>query len=63
MQLMLPAFETSVTEIMNKWEQIISKTGSSEVDVWPHLTTLTADAISRAAFRDKVIFFKIKLGS
>lgn len=45
---MLPAFGTSVKEMINKWEKIVSD--SSEVDVWPYLTSLSADAISRAAF-------------
>ncbi|CAO2833266.1 unnamed protein product [Amaranthus hypochondriacus] len=48
LKLMLPAFGTSVKEMINKWEKIVSD--SSEVDVWPYLTSLSADAISRAAF-------------
>ncbi|XP_021744848.1 cytochrome P450 CYP72A219-like [Chenopodium quinoa] len=47
---MLPAFETSIIETINNWEKIVFKTGSSEIDVWPHFTKLTANAISRAAF-------------
>jgi len=49
-QLMLTAFSMSIVETVNKWEKTISVTGSSEIDVWPHLTTLSADVISRAAF-------------
>ena len=47
---MHPAFNASVSELVNKWEKIVSKTGSSEIDLWPHFSSLTADAISRAAF-------------
>ncbi|XP_021845119.1 cytochrome P450 72A552-like isoform X1 [Spinacia oleracea] len=50
LKLMIPAFETCVTDTLNKWEKLVSKTGSSEVDVWPHFTTLTGDGIARAAF-------------
>lgn len=50
LRLMLTAFSTSTAETINKWEKTISVTGSSEIDVWPHLTTLSADVISRAAF-------------
>ncbi|KNA16860.1 hypothetical protein SOVF_085340 isoform A [Spinacia oleracea] len=50
LKLMHPAFGASVLDMVNKWEKIVSKTGSSEVDVWPFVSSLTADAISRAAF-------------
>ncbi|KAK4344624.1 hypothetical protein RND71_034800 [Anisodus tanguticus] len=46
---MLPAFKLTVSEILSKWEKIISKEGS-EIDVWPYLQTLTSDVISRTAF-------------
>ncbi|KAL3502800.1 hypothetical protein ACH5RR_037249 [Cinchona calisaya] len=42
---MLPSFYTSATEILSKWEKIVSTKGSSELDVWPDLRT--SHAISR----------------
>ncbi|XP_074311196.1 cytochrome P450 72A397-like [Silene latifolia] len=50
LKLMLPAFHASVTEMTDKWENSMSETGSIELDVWPDITNLTADVISRAAF-------------
>ncbi|KAL9236499.1 hypothetical protein vseg_011162 [Gypsophila vaccaria] len=50
LKLMLPAFRASATELIDKWENSMSENGSAEIDVWPHIMTLTADLISRAAF-------------
>ena len=47
---MLPAFQTSISEELEKWEGLVTKTGSTEIDVWPSLLSITADGISRAAF-------------
>ena len=47
---MVPAFYVSCSEMIHKWEEMLTKESSCEVDVWPHLQTLTADVISRTAF-------------
>ncbi|XP_059663282.1 cytochrome P450 CYP72A219-like [Cornus florida] len=47
---MLPAFYLSCSEIMSKWEKMVSREGWCELDVWPCLQTLTSNAISRTAF-------------
>ncbi|KAM7503150.1 hypothetical protein LguiB_002054 [Lonicera macranthoides] len=50
LKLMLPAFYLSCSDIMSKWENMVSTNGSCELDVWPYLETLSSDAISRTAF-------------
>lgn len=48
---MIPAFHQSFDEMIKDWESSVSKEGSSaELDVWPSLENMTADAISRTAF-------------
>lgn len=47
---MLPAFYTSASDLVGDWEKIVSAEGWGEVDIWPHLETLTSDAISRTTF-------------
>lgn len=47
---MLPTIHKSCNDMLRKWETSVSKEGSSELDVWPHIRTLTADVISRTAF-------------
>lgn len=49
-QLMLPAFYKVCSELVIKWEKLVSVAGSCEIDVWPELKKLTGDAISQTAF-------------
>ncbi|KAH7543949.1 hypothetical protein ACOSQ2_031463 [Xanthoceras sorbifolium] len=50
LKLMLPAFYQSCNEMISKWDKLMCKDGSCELDVWPFLVTLTSDVISRTAF-------------
>ncbi|XP_059663286.1 cytochrome P450 CYP72A219-like [Cornus florida] len=47
---MLPAFDLSCSEMLSKWEKMVSEKESCELDVWPYLQTLSSDVISRTAF-------------
>ncbi|XP_044473135.1 cytochrome P450 CYP72A219-like [Mangifera indica] len=47
---MLPKFYLSCNEMIEKWKASISNKEYGELDVWPDITTLTSDVISRAAF-------------
>lgn len=47
---MLPAFHESCSEMISKWESLVSEEGSTELDVWPSLRSLSRDMISRTAF-------------
>ncbi|XP_074270527.1 cytochrome P450 72A397-like [Silene latifolia] len=50
LKMTLPAFYTSVVEIVNKWDNLLRTSSSREIDVYPYLTSLTGDVISRIAF-------------
>ncbi|CAI9272124.1 unnamed protein product [Lactuca saligna] len=47
---MVPAFQLSSSEMLGKWEKLVSSKGSCELDIWPDLQALTSDVISRTAF-------------
>jgi cytochrome P450 len=47
---MIPAFTTSCSKMVARWQKMASPQGPFEVDIWPELQKLTADFISRAAF-------------
>ncbi|XP_060189913.1 cytochrome P450 CYP72A219-like [Lycium barbarum] len=50
LKIMLPIFHSSCSDMVSKWEKIVLKNGSYELDLWPNLEILTSDALSRAAF-------------
>ncbi|KAD4384339.1 hypothetical protein R6Q59_011637 [Mikania micrantha] len=50
LKLMVPAMCTSCREMIKKWETSFSNKHTFELDVFPHLQTLTGDVISRTAF-------------
>ncbi|GKA12103.1 cytochrome P450 CYP72A219-like protein [Tanacetum coccineum] len=47
---MVPAFNLCCDEMITKWEETLKGESSCEIDVWPHLQSLTSDVISRTAF-------------
>ncbi|XP_038878668.1 cytochrome P450 CYP72A219-like isoform X2 [Benincasa hispida] len=62
---MVPTMFESCSEMISKWERMISKDGFCELDVMPHLQNLAADVISRTAFgstyeEGKIIFNLLK---
>ncbi|XP_021773945.1 cytochrome P450 CYP72A219-like [Chenopodium quinoa] len=50
LKFMLPALWESSSAMVKEWEEMASKTGSCEIEVWTYLRKLSADLISRAAF-------------
>nr|QBM10924.1 7-deoxyloganic acid-7-hydroxylase [Swertia mussotii] len=50
LKLMLPAFYLSCRDMVSKWEEKVPEGGSTEIDVWHDLETLTGDVIARTLF-------------
>ncbi|KAI6687109.1 hypothetical protein NL676_023937 [Syzygium grande] len=50
LKLMLPAFYSSCTEMVDRWEKMVSVERLCEVDAWVDLQNLTRDVISQTAF-------------
>ncbi|KAG5235297.1 cytochrome P450 [Salix suchowensis] len=51
LKLMIPALYESCSEMINKWEKVVSVDDRPcELDVWPYLQSLSCDAISRTSF-------------
>lgn len=50
MQLMAPAMCLSCCVMMKRWDTLFSNEQSLQLDVFPHLQSLTGDFISRTAF-------------
>ncbi|KAK8527558.1 hypothetical protein V6N12_054764 [Hibiscus sabdariffa] len=42
---MSPAFYQSCSDMISKWENMVSKEGCSEIDVWPYLVNMTRDSV------------------
>ncbi|KAJ0092730.1 hypothetical protein Patl1_25593 [Pistacia atlantica] len=53
LKLMIPAFHQVCSEMISRWEKLVSVEGAIELDVWPFLKHLTADGISRTVFGSK----------
>ncbi|KAF6140528.1 hypothetical protein GIB67_035555 [Kingdonia uniflora] len=51
---MMPQFTACCSELIERWEKLVGPQGSCELDVWPELSNLTSDVISRAAFGSKL---------
>ncbi|KAL8255361.1 hypothetical protein R6Q59_033582 [Mikania micrantha] len=47
---MVDAFYVSCSDMIEKWEKLVNKEGSCEVDVCPYLEAFSSDVISRTAF-------------
>ena len=47
---MSPAFRQSCSDMIGKWESMVSEEGSIELDIWLYLQNLSSDMISRTAF-------------
>ncbi|KAK2992114.1 hypothetical protein RJ640_006416 [Escallonia rubra] len=47
---MFPAMYLSCSEMVSKWEMLVSEKGLCELNVQPYLESLTSDVISRTAF-------------
>ncbi|KAD2393383.1 hypothetical protein E3N88_40360 [Mikania micrantha] len=47
---MIPAFYVSCSEMIDKWEKLLTQESECEVDVWHYLQTFSSDVISRTAF-------------
>lgn len=47
---MLPAFFTSSSELIDRWEKLVGPSESLELDVWPEFQNMTGDVISKTAF-------------
>ena len=42
--------QLSCETILKKWDEMVEKEGSAEIDVWCYLSSMSADVIARAAF-------------
>lgn len=51
---MFPAISVCCDEMINRWEEMVSKTGSCELDVLDEFLNLGGDVISRAAFGSNI---------
>ncbi|KAK3009359.1 hypothetical protein RJ639_013095 [Escallonia herrerae] len=50
LKYMFPAMYLSCSEMVSKWEKLVSEKGLCELNVQPYLESLTSDVISRTAF-------------
>ncbi|XP_057810349.1 cytochrome P450 72A225-like [Salvia miltiorrhiza] len=50
LQNMVPAITLSCSNMIAKWEALVSGNGGEEIDVWPFIQDFSGDVISKAAF-------------
>ncbi|KAK1416131.1 hypothetical protein QVD17_31919 [Tagetes erecta] len=50
LKILFSAISSGCSDMIYKWELLTAKTGSTDVDVWPYIDTLSGDVISRTAF-------------